>query len=139
MKGIHHLGLSVSNLEESCKFFCGVLGWHEVRRVEEYPAIFVTNDEVMFTLWQTSNQANAFDRRDNVGLHHVAFSVESEEELSALYKKLSNVAHVSIEFGPELLRGGPAKHMICYEPSGIRVEFIWVPAQPSCTTSVFMH
>lgn len=127
MKGIHHLGLSVSNLDKSCWFFCEVLGWRVVRKVEEYPAIFVTNDIVMFTLWQTSKQANAFDRHENVGLHHVALSVEAEEELSALYKKLSNVADVSIEFGPELLRDGPAKHMICYEPSGIRVEFIWAP------------
>jgi catechol 2,3-dioxygenase-like lactoylglutathione lyase family enzyme len=127
MRGIHHLGLSVSNLEKSCWFFCEILGWHEVRRVEEYPAIFVTNDEIMFTLWQTSKQAKEFDRRENVGLHHVALSVESEEELSSLYEKLKRLTDISIEFGPELLRSGPAKHMICYEPSGIRIEFIWAP------------
>ena len=32
---------------------------------------------------------------------------------------------VKIEFSPEQLGQGPAKHMICYDPSGIRVEFIW--------------
>lgn len=127
MKGIHHLGLSVSNLEKSCWFFCEILDWRVVRRVEEYPAIFVTNDEIMFTLWQTSNISNAFDRHNNVGLHHVALAVESEEELSSLYNKLEKLPDVSIDFGPELLRGGPEKHMMCYEPSGIRVEFIWVP------------
>jgi hypothetical protein len=41
-----------------------------------------------------------------------------------LYKKLS-ARNIKIEFAPELLRTGPAKHFICYEPSGIRVEFIW--------------
>jgi lactoylglutathione lyase len=34
---------------------------------------------------------------------------------------------VRVEFAPELLRGGPAKHCMLYEPSGIRVEFIWAP------------
>ncbi len=127
MKGIHHLGLSVSKLEDSCRFFCDYLGWRVVRRVEDYPAIFVTNDSVMFTLWQASNCANAFDRRKNVGLHHVALTVDSEEELLLIFERLSNRADVNIEFAPELLRDGPAKHMICYDASGIRIEFIWIP------------
>lgn len=127
MKGIHHLGLTVSNLEESCKFFCESLGWREVRRVEDYPAVFVTNDAVMFTLWQASTGANAFDRLNNVGLHHVALAVESEEELLLIYENVKQAADVNIEFSPEFLREGPAKHMICYDPSGIRIEFIWVP------------
>lgn len=127
MKGIHHLGLSVSNLDASSGFFCDLLGWNLVRRVEEYPAVYVSNGSIMFTLWQTSSDANQFDRRHNVGLHHIALAVESEDELHDLYGKLSNAANVTIEFGPEFLRDGPAKHMICYDPSGIRIEFIWMP------------
>lgn len=127
MKGIHHLGLSVSHLDASCQFFCETLGWHVVRRVDDYPAIFVSNGTVMFTLWQTADNANTFDRRRNVGLHHVALTAESEQELLSIHEKLQQAPDVTIEFGPELLRGGPAKHMICYDPSGIRIEFIWVP------------
>jgi hypothetical protein len=41
--------------------------------------------------------------------------------------RLARAPGVRIEFGPEPLRGGPMMHMMCYEPSGIRVEFI-VPA-----------
>ncbi|MHB8473850.1 MAG: VOC family protein [Gammaproteobacteria bacterium] len=33
--------------------------------------------------------------------------------------------NVQIEFAPERVGDGPAKHMMCYEPSGVRVEFIW--------------
>ncbi|MEJ2398187.1 MAG: hypothetical protein P8Z67_08060 [Gammaproteobacteria bacterium] len=29
-----------------------------------------------------------------------------------------------IEFEPELLGPGPAMHMMCYEPSGCRIELI---------------
>lgn len=124
-KGIHHLGLTVSRLEESAAFFVALLGWKEVRRNEEYPAIYVSDGSVMVTLWATKEQpSNPFNKNKNVGLHHVAFQVGSEGDLNSVYGKLVN-SGVQIEFAPELLGKGPAKHMMCYEPSGIRVEFIW--------------
>ena len=124
-KGAHHIGLTVAMLEESAAFFTNILGWEEVRRNTEYPAIFVSDGTVMLTLWQTKEEPFvSFDKNRNVGLHHVAFAVESEAALMRLHERL--VEHgIKIEFAPELVRTGPARHMICYEPSGIRVEFIW--------------
>jgi len=127
-KGAHHIGLTVSNLEESAGFFTSLLGWKEVRRNEDYPAIFVSDGTVMLTLWATKEDpACPFNRHKNVGLHHVAFHVEREDDLNSIHERLANNG-IRIEFAPELLRQGPAKHMMCYEPSGIRVEFIW----PGC-------
>lgn len=127
MKGIHHLGLAVSNLQATSTFFCDLLGWKLVKEVPEYPAHFVSNGCVMFTLWQTDHNAVPFDRKTNVGLHHVAIQVDSEQELLDLYQKLDAADSVDIEFSPEFLREGPAKHMIANEPSGVRIEFIWLP------------
>jgi catechol 2,3-dioxygenase-like lactoylglutathione lyase family enzyme len=127
MKGIHHLGLAVSNLEGSCAFFCDLLGWSQVRKVDEYPAIFVSNGSIMFTLWQTDVAPASFDRKRNVGLHHVALKMDSKEELMKLHQTLEKSDLVHVEFSPEPLRDGPAQHMMCIEPSGIRIEFIWVP------------
>jgi len=124
-KGVHHIGLTVSKLEESASFFTSILGWKEVRRDDEYPAIFVSNGSVMVTLWKNKEEPlRPFNRDRNIGLHHVAFIVDSEGDLSSIHKKLEQ-NKVPIEFPPEVLRQGPAKHMICYEPSGIRIEFIW--------------
>lgn len=39
--GLHHIGLTVSKLEESAEFFTKLLGWEEVKRRDDYPAIFV--------------------------------------------------------------------------------------------------
>ncbi len=123
--GIHHIGLTVSNLEESAEFFISLLNWQEVRRNDEYPAIFVSDGEIMLTLWAVKDQpGNSFNRKSNVGLHHLALKVSNEEALDILYEKLSS-SNIEIEFAPELLREGPAKHMMCYDPSGIRIEFIW--------------
>ena len=124
-KGAHHIGLTVSKLEESASFFISMLGWKEVRRNVEYPAIFVSDGNIMVTLWKNKDEPPAsFDKNRNIGLHHVAFMVASENDLEIAYEKLKKHG-IEIEFAPELLRQGPAKHMMCYEPSGIRVELIW--------------
>ncbi|MGD8569304.1 MAG: VOC family protein [Gammaproteobacteria bacterium] len=124
-KGSHHIGLTVSHLEDSAAFFTSLLGWNEVARNEEYPAIFVSDGSIMVTLWATKEEPSAgFNKNKNIGLHHVAFRVENEDDLDRIHDKLTD-NNIEIEFAPELLRQGPAKHMMCYEPSGIRVEFIW--------------
>lgn len=126
-KGAHHIGLSVAKLEESAAFFVDVLGWSEVRRDPDYPAIFVTDGVLTVTLSAAnSNALIQFDRKQNVGLHHLALSVESFADLDAIYQRVIDDG-LKVEFSPELLREGTAKHMMCYEPSGIRVEFICIP------------
>ena len=125
--GFHHLGLAVSDLQATAKFFTDGLGWSVAREVPEYPAIFVSNGNAFVTLWQTDASASRFDRRKNVGLHHFALRVASEAALDAVFAKASSHPGVRVEFAPELLRGGPAKHCMIYEPSGIRLEFIWAP------------
>jgi len=129
--GTHHVGLTVSRLEASAAFFVDVLGWSEVRRVPDYPAIFVTDSAVMITLWEVkSTESNAFDKNQNVGLHHLALKVDSKDILYEIHHKV--VDHGSpVEFSPELLGDGPAMHMMCYDPSGIRIEFIHIPSSPA--------
>lgn len=123
--GVHHVGLTVSKLEESAAFFTSLLGWKEVKRNNEYPAIFVSDGYIMVTLWKNREDPPAtFNKDRNVGLHHVAFKVDSEADLNRIYEKLAT-NDVRIEFSPELLGSGPAKHMMCYDPSGIRIELIW--------------
>lgn len=124
--GAHHIGLAVSKLEESANFFISLLDWKEVKRNDEYPAIYVSDGSIMLTLWAIKEEPPIqFNRRKNIGLHHVAFNVENEDDLNMLYKRLADNG-IKIEFAPERLGQGPARHMMCYEPSGIRVEFIWM-------------
>lgn len=124
-KGAHHIGLTVSKLEDTANFFTSVLGWKEVKRNAEYPAIFVSDGSIMLSLWAIREEPSIqFNRNSNVGLHHVAFRVETEDDLIAVHSRLVSNG-IEIEFAPEPLGITSAKHMMCYEPSGIRVEFIW--------------
>ena len=126
-QGINHLGLSVKNLEETTRFFVELLGWEESGRDLSYPRTAVTDGTIRLTLWQVDrdNPVVEFDRKRNIGLHHLALTVASEEDLSKLDKAVREWPGVEIEFAPELVGDGPRKHMIFYEPGGIRIEFIW--------------
>jgi catechol 2,3-dioxygenase-like lactoylglutathione lyase family enzyme len=125
-QGTHHIGFTVSKLEASADFFISLLGWREVKRNKEYPAIYVSDGSLMVTLWAVKEEPRIeFNKNKNVGLHHVAFHVENEDTLNAVHARLISNG-INIEFAPEFLGQGPAKHMMCYEPSGIRVEFIWL-------------
>ena len=126
-QGINHLGLSVADLNQTVSFFVDCLGWDESGRDESYPRSAVSDGKLRLTLWQVDHQlsVNAFQMRQNVGLHHLAIQVESEQQLNRLGEKVKQYPSVEIEFMPELLGPGPRKHMMFFEPGGIRLELIW--------------
>ena len=127
--GAHHVGLTVPELEVAVRFFEEGLGFEKVGEVADYPAAFLSDGSVMITLWQAEEGSDAvpFDRRRNVGLHHLAITV-AENRLEALHKRLGARKDVDVVFAPEPLGGGPTLHMMTRIPGGIRVEFI-APAQ----------
>lgn len=125
--GLNHLGLSVSDLEASKAFFVEVLGWKESGYDASYPRTAVSDGKLRLTLWQVDKNLNgeSFNRKKNVGLHHLAIQVETEDKLNYLYSIISDRPDCIVEFAPELLSGGPRKHMMLSEPSGLRIELIW--------------
>lgn len=127
--GLNHLGLTVKNLQDSADFFINTLGWKKVEGFPNYPSIFVTDGELFLTLWQTKDANNVvtFDRKNNVGLHHLALSVASKEALIELHRRFKSVPNLIIEFAPELNGKGPTVHMMIREPSGNRIEFAFTP------------
>ena len=126
-RGINHVGLAVRNLDATRSFFVDCLGWEESGRDDSYPRTFVSDGKVLLTLWQVDHSLDVqgFDRRRNVGLHHLALTVPTEHDLNELAQRVSKWAGVEIEFMPETLGQGPRRHMMMYEPGGIRLEFIW--------------
>lgn len=124
--GAHHIGLAVPDLDAATAFFRDALGYRVVGEVPAYPARFVSDGTTLLTLWQVEDPATAtpFDRRRNVGLHHLALGVRDAETLKQVHSRVSTWPGASIEFDPEPIREGSAVlHFICAIPGGIRVEF----------------
>jgi len=126
--GISHVGLSVSNLEKSFEFF-KALGFNKVGGVDSYPSMFLSDGSSLLTIWQTEKDATPFDRRKNVGLHHLAIKVSSKEALDSAYNAVSKIDGVRVNgegaFAPQALDGTPLTHAMLYEPSGNRIELTY--------------
>ena len=124
--GAHHIGLTVPDLTAAETFFNDALGFSRVGEIPSYPAVFVSDGTVMITLWQAEDPASAvaFNRKLNIGLHHLALRVADAAALENLHTELSAREDVQIEFAPEPLGSGTARHMMCAIPGGIRLELI---------------
>ena len=124
--GAHHVGLTVPDLDAARAFFVDALGFEQVGAVPDYPAAFVSDGAIMITLWQAEDPANAvpFDRRANIGLHHLALRVGDPAALENLGRELGTRDDLEIEFEPEALGDSGLKHMMCRIPGNIRLELI---------------
>lgn len=127
--GVSHVGLTVRSLAESVDFFVNGLGWAEKGGKPDYPSAYVSDGALTVTLWQAADPAAAtpFDRKANIGLHHLALKVSSAEALDAAFARVARWPGVEVEFAPEFSGGGPKRHCMFYEPGGNRIELSWDP------------
>ena len=73
--------------------------------------------------------AVAFNRKTNIGLHHLALAVADEAALATVHERVRNHPGVVVEFAPEPVRAGSTTHhFICAIPGGIRIEFATRPS-----------
>lgn len=124
--GAHHVGLAVPDLEAATNFFCVALGFKEVGGNPAYPSKFVSDGTTLITLWQVADPATAipFDRKTNVGLHHLALGVTDAAALDIVHDRVRAYPGAKVEFAPEPIRAGSSvQHFICAMPGGIRIEF----------------
>ena len=124
--GIHHIGLTVPDLDQARAFFCGVLGFDEVGGVPDYPSIFVSDGAVLLTLWRAADPltARAFDRRGNIGLHHLSLAVADDAALDAAWEKVRAHPGVVVDAAPGAIRpGSGTRHFLVFIPGGLRIEF----------------
>ena len=93
-RGAHHIGLTVPDLAKTRAFFIDTLGFAQVGEVPDYPAVFLSDGTTFITLWQAADPATAvpFDRKNVIGLHHLALKVEGADKqlVGAIEKALAS-------------------------------------------------
>jgi len=125
-RGVHHLGLAVPDLDAAKLFFTEALGWRLEGEDPEYPAAFVSDGTTLVTLWRVTDPdaATPFDRRANVGLHHLALAAADEAALIEIHTRVRAHPRVEIEMAPALMHpSAHPRHFFCTMPGGLRIEF----------------
>lgn len=99
--GVHHLRLTVTDVERARTFYTEVLGFDVA--MELSPGVLLTNGQLILGLGPAPdpNSPNAGARFDesHVGLDHLSFSVNSRDDLEEAIRILdeNNVEHGEIK------------------------------------------
>ena len=120
---IHHVSITVNNLEESTKFYREMLGFEVEMSFERKDlgakATFIKLKEFQMELWQFEEMKKNVDPLDDIkirGIRHIAFGVQ---DLDETVKKLKNKGLVFK--GPK--QGASGRYAFTTDPNGIALEF----------------
>ena len=119
--GVHHIGLSVTDLHRSKAFYQELFGWKEVGSDPKLGYAFLSDGKNAVTLWQQSERSYT---KASAGLHHFALAVGSVDALTQaeqiLRKKGIRIHYDRIV--PTGFAGWREAELYFYDPDGIRVE-----------------
>jgi glyoxylase I family protein len=132
LKGVHHLGLTVRDVEASAEWYVAVLGF---RRDGGYASpdgmrrkVFLRHDGLLARLGLTEHRAGDHEPFDEtrVGLDHLAFGVGGRDELHRWADRLAaaGVAHSPIAEANSI---PGAAVLVFRDPDNIQLELFFEP------------
>lgn len=123
LPAVGHVGLNVTDLERSRRFYEAVLGYETVGQSEVDGRRFAflgAGEDVLLTLWQQS--AGSFDT-GRPGLHHLAFRVATIEQVERAQARLRELGARFLYDGVVAHREGAVSGGVFFaDPDGVRIE-----------------
>lgn len=123
---INHIALSVSHLERSEAFYnilLRFLGYEQEEKTEEL-ILWASSNGALTISPSNPNSANKIHDRYSLGLHHLAFSADSREQVDKLYKLLLLDSPAEYDYLP----GYYAVYFL--DSDGIKLEVTYFPDLP---------
>jgi catechol-2,3-dioxygenase len=126
-----HIGLNVRDLARSARFYQDVFGFDlagESNDKDRAFAFLAQNNAVVLTLWQQSDGPFTANK---AGLHHLAFQVDSIEQVREAERRIRQLG-IAIHYGGVTAHAEGADSGGVYfdDPDGIRLE-IFAPTGAS--------
>jgi len=118
-----HIGLNVTDIDRSIAFYQEVFGFELSGRggegIKAY-ALLGYGDQLVVTLWQ---QAAKDFGPDTAGLHHLAFAVESLEDVRAAEVRVRGTgAELAYDGIAVDMEGADSGGIFFFDPDGARLE-----------------
>jgi len=126
--GLSHIGLRVTDIARSKRFYVDTLGSQLVREIDG--AALINMYGMLFALYGDGSHSASRDRFDpfRVGLDHIALAIEDPNILGNLKRELdaAGVRNNGVEVDPET----HDKYISFYDPDGIAWELYSVTDPP---------
>ena len=134
---MHHIDLAVTDVPRSLAFYLAVLGPVGLREWDRFPTYRGT-EEVVYLQLGNGDQYLGLRPADGgqhryyeVGLEHLAFYVDTREEVDSAYQRCL-AAGAQVHFPPEEDHDLDGYYeMFVFDPDGHRIEIACGPAEGS--------
>jgi catechol 2,3-dioxygenase-like lactoylglutathione lyase family enzyme len=131
-RGIHHVDLAVSDVERSLAFYLGLLGPLGLEEAARFTSYRGTEEIVYLRYGDQFLGLRAADggvhRYYGVGVEHIAFYVDTPEEVDAAYRRCLELG-ARVHHSPEEDRDLPGYYeLFVFDPDGMRIEVACAPA-----------
>lgn len=137
---VGHVGINVNNMEKSKEFYLKIFGFDILfeEKLADKRHMFLGKDgEIIVTLWEQSDKSFS---TSTAGLHHLAFLVDSVEELKAFEKKLDENKITKIYNGIVSHKEGASSGGVFFlDPDGVRLEVCIADGIDDCNPSHSDH
>lgn len=122
---LHHLALTVTDLERSTAWYRDLLGTIEVvpRDGPTWRRVLLRGPNLLLSLavHDGTDPGDRFDER-RVGIDHLAIGCRERADLDAW---VAHLDELGVVHGP--ITEAPHAHLVaCHDPDGIAVEFYWL-------------
>jgi catechol 2,3-dioxygenase-like lactoylglutathione lyase family enzyme len=134
-RGLHHVDLAVADIDASLAFYLDLLGPLGLAEEVRFPTYRGT-EEVVYLVDAHDRRAVGLRQADggahthyNVGIEHLAFEVESRDEVDAAHERCIARA-ARIHFPPEEDRDIDGYYaFFVFDPDGMRIEILCWPRE----------
>lgn len=134
IRRLNHAVLYVSDTRKSAAFYCEVLGFAVAQESAGGRAVFIraensTNhhDLGLFSIGNNPQTAAGRERPNGVGLYHLAWQVDTIDELAEIRTRMMKAG----SFGGESDHG-VSKSVYGHDPDGIEFEVMWMVPESDC-------
>jgi len=129
--GIHHIDLTVRDAHASRAFYESVLGFMGYELADAHPNgfDFDLRGESFCSIGIVSarGEHRAHDRY-SPGLHHVAWTAASREDVDAMYAHLLTVGATILDAPADYPRYGAGYYAVFFaDPDGLKLEYVFKP------------
>lgn len=136
MRGlVHHIDLSVTDLARSRPFYIAVLGFMGFTEGEDYGARGADYDlhadgafcSIGIRVSEGPNAARTHDRYAP-GLHHLAWTAASRDDVDALYALLLKIGATILDPPAAYPQYGAGYYAVFFaDPDGLKLEYVFKP------------